>query len=136
MNNDQGFTIIELMIVVIVIGLLATMALPNFLSMRDHAREAGTMENAHTLQLATEDFAVSNNGIYSTNAGDLTPLLPGAGMMVNTFTGFQTEPQFGTPAAGAGQVGVEPVVVGGIVSGYRITGFGRAATILTLTNGQ
>ncbi len=135
MNHREGFTIIELMIVVIIIGLLVVMALPNFMSMKDHAREAGTTENAHTLQLATEDFAVTNDGIYSTAPADLTPLLPGGGMMENTFTHAATEPQYGAAAAAPGQVGIEALVNGGITTGYRITGYGRQATIITLTNG-
>ncbi len=136
MRNANGFTLIELMIVVVIIGLLATIALPNFITMKDHAREAGTRENAHTLQLATEDFAARNNGVYSTAAADLTPLLPGAGMMANAFTGVASEPQFGSAAAAPGQVGVEPVMDGGNVAGYKITGFGRSTTILTLASGQ
>ncbi len=136
MTDAKGFTIIELMIVVIVIGLLVVMALPNFLSLKDHAREAGTRENAHTLQVATEDFAATNNGIYSTAAGDLTPLLPGAGMMANSFTDQPTEPQFGAAASAPGQIGLEPHLDGGIVTGYRITGYGRSEIILTLTAGE
>ena len=130
MNTAKGFTLIELMIVVVIIGLLAAMALPNFLSMKDHAHEAGTKEIAHTIQLVTEDFAVRNDGIYSTAAADLTPLLPGAGMLVNSFTNQATEPQFGAPAAVPGEVGVETVGIG-----YRITGFGRSATVITLNSG-
>ena len=135
MQHDKGFTLIELMIVVAVIGLLAAMAIPNYVNLRDHAKEAGTRSNAHTLQLATEDFAVSNEGIYSVAAGDLTPLLPGAGLMVNPFTNAVSEPQFGAVAATAGQVGIEPVIIAGIVMGYRITAFGRDENILTLANG-
>jgi len=128
----RGFTIIELMIVVVIIGLLVTIALPNFISMKDRAREAGTRENAHTLQLAAEDFASGNDGVYSTNAADITPLLPGAGMMINSFTGVNSEPQFGAAAGTPGQIGLESVINGGVVSGYKITGFGRADLIVTL----
>lgn len=136
MTNGKGFTIIELMIVVVIIGLLAVMALPNYLSLKDHAKEAGTRDSAHTLQLATEDFAVTNDGVYSTNPADLTPLLPGSAMMVNSFTGAHTEPQFGASAGSAGQIGLVPVVDGGIISGYQITGFGRSEIIVTLTAGS
>ncbi|MGD9548020.1 MAG: type II secretion system protein [Candidatus Krumholzibacteriia bacterium] len=136
MTDAKGFTLIELMIVVVIIGLLAAIAIPNYANLRDHAKEAGTCTNAHTLQLAVEDYAVSNDGIYSTDAGSLTPLLPGAGMMINPFTSAASEPQYGAAAGAPGQVGIEPIVAGGILTGYRITAFGRDAVILTLSNGQ
>ncbi len=134
MNNAKGFTIIELMIVIIILGLLVTIALPNFISMKNHAREAGTLSSAHTLQLVTEDYAAMHSGTYSVAAGDLTPMLPGGGLMTNAFTDAASEPQFGAPAAGPGQVGLEGVMVGGNMAGYRITGYGRSAVIITLSN--
>jgi len=36
-NNSQGFTLIELMIVIAIIGILAAIAIPNFISYRDKA---------------------------------------------------------------------------------------------------
>ena len=132
----NGFTLIELMIVIVIIGILAAMAIPNFTNMQDHAKEASTISNAHTLQLAVEDYSVRNNGIYSVAAGDIVPLLPGAGLLGNVFTGAPTNPLFGGPAAVPGQIGLEGVIVGGIQSGYVITASGNEGNILTLTAGQ
>ncbi|TPW16934.1 MAG: prokaryotic N-terminal methylation motif domain protein, partial [bacterium] len=64
LRNTKGFTLIELMIVVVIIGILAAIAIPNFISMQDRAREGSVKANMHTLQLATEDFAVQNDGTY------------------------------------------------------------------------
>lgn len=136
MFQRAGFTLIELMIVVVVIGLLAAMAIPNYMNMQNHAREASTKSNAHTVQLAVEDFSVRNDGLYSTNPADLTPLLPGQGLMVNSFSGISTEPQFGAAALVPGQIGIEAVMDGAIVSGYTITAFGTDGTVLTIRSGN
>jgi prepilin-type N-terminal cleavage/methylation domain-containing protein len=59
-----GFTLIELMIVVVIIGVLAAIAIPNFVSMQDRARESSVKSNMHTLQLAAEDFLIQAGGCY------------------------------------------------------------------------
>lgn len=136
MSNRDGFTLIELMIVVVVIGILAALAIPNYTSMQEHAKVAGTKSNAHTLQLAIENYAATHDGVYSVAAVDITPLLPGQGLMANKFTGAASEPQFGAPAAGPGQVGVELVVQNGGAVGYVITAAGKNGVVMSVGNGR
>jgi len=86
-KSQKGFTLIELMIVVVIIGILAAIAIPNFIAMQARAKEGSTKANMHTFQLAAEDYGVQNDGTYAADATTLEPLLPGAGASFkNPFT--------------------------------------------------
>src|SRR5882724_7205973 len=86
-KTQKGFTLIELMIVVVIIGILAAIAIPNFIAMQNRAKEGSTKANMHTFQLAAEDYGVQNDGVYAATAGAVEPQLPSAGTnFKNPFT--------------------------------------------------
>jgi prepilin-type N-terminal cleavage/methylation domain-containing protein len=140
---NKGFTLIELMIVVVIIGILAAIAIPNFANIQSRAKEASVKSDCHTIQLAAEDFSVMSGGLYPNDVDvDATPagqtlidMLPGGNMLSNQFTNNDTEPINGA-AALPGQIGYVPVINNGIREGYTITGFGCENVIITLTGGQ
>ncbi|MCB1216910.1 prepilin-type N-terminal cleavage/methylation domain-containing protein [bacterium] len=59
-----GFTLIELLVVVVIIGVLVAIALPNFIKIKDKAREAEVKQNLHSIQLALERYSTDEEGIY------------------------------------------------------------------------
>ena len=75
MLRKKGFTLVEIMIVVAIIGLLAAIAIPNFIKARQTAEKQACIANLKQIQGAIQVWALDNNK-GSTDApvlGDLTP---------------------------------------------------------------
>jgi general secretion pathway protein G len=57
-DRDEGFTLLELMIVMVIISLLAAIAIPAYTSNIRNAREAVLKEDLHTLRAAIDSYTV------------------------------------------------------------------------------
>jgi prepilin-type N-terminal cleavage/methylation domain-containing protein len=72
--NRAGFTLLELMIVVGVIGLLSAIAIPSFGRSRDSARLNAIYNNLRVVEAAKEQWALDNNKTTGDPVADVTVL--------------------------------------------------------------
>jgi prepilin-type N-terminal cleavage/methylation domain-containing protein len=119
MKKEQGFSLVELLIVVAIIAIIAAIAVPSLLTSRQAANEAGSIQGCRTVGSAEIAFSATNNQNYT----DLATLVTGsfldsrftakvngytyAAATITGFTGGQTLPTgFGftaTPDTGMGR---------------------------------
>jgi type IV pilus assembly protein PilA len=64
-RGESGFTLVELLVVVLVIGILAAIAIPVFLSDTGKASDADAKELARTAETTAETIATENDGSYA-----------------------------------------------------------------------
>lgn len=76
-RSNAGFTLVEIMIVVAIVGLLAAIAIPNFSKARTTARKNACINNLRLIDGAKEQYALENGKDSTTTpaAADITPYL-------------------------------------------------------------
>jgi prepilin-type N-terminal cleavage/methylation domain-containing protein len=82
MTRDRGFSLLELLIVVAIILIIATIAIPSFLRSRQSANESAAVSNVRTINIEEATYSVSAGG----NFGTLGALVAG-GMLDARFNG-------------------------------------------------
>ena len=97
--NSKGFTLVEIMIVVAIIGLLAAIAIPNFVKARETAQQNACINNLRQISAAKQQWALENNK----TTGDTGPDSAAIGSYIRggypscPASGIYTDNNIGTP---------------------------------------
>ncbi len=112
-KNQKGFTLVELMVVVVIIGVLVAIAIPIFNTVQARAERSACHANLRTIDgmksqwqmmTAAERTAVPPGSAFSGMfQGGNVPVCPSGGVYTNATTGLETDRA--TCGAGAGGVG-------------------------------
>ena len=76
-KNNAGFTLVEIMIVVLIIGILLAIAIPSFVKARDKSYRTTCVSSLTKMQDAKEEFAIEHKKAndYTVQINDITPYL-------------------------------------------------------------
>jgi len=78
LRNQKGFTLMELMIVIVIIGVLAAIAVPAYKGYVERAQKTACEANRRILSTAAGMYYIDNNQAYATSVAELVDFVDNA----------------------------------------------------------
>ena len=124
----EGFTLIELMVVVVIIGIISAIAIPNYVKIVTRAKEAEVKANMHTTQIEVEYYSIDDQATYPSSSDLISGELPPN--MRNPFDpgGIVVQDEVDADIEGVVEYRTEDPF-----DSYTITGLGKNAAPVNLT---
>ena len=110
-NKNNGFTLVEIMIVVAIIAMLAAIAIPNLLRARVNSNDTAALALLKSICTSLETYAAANNGLY--------PLASGLSALAGHTFANSTPPYFNKEKLTTPQFGHD-IIFAGSTAGYQI----------------
>lgn len=110
-KNKKGFTLLELMIVIAIVGILATLAQPMFKTAVRKSKEAALKEDLFNMRNVMDQY-YADNGKYPDSLNDLVDKGYIRSIPIDPFTGSNTSWRL-DPYTGSGTEGENPESTGG-----------------------
>ena len=139
MKKQDGFGLIDLIVVTTIMGILGSVAIPNFMLAKDNAKNSKVQASAHNLQLALEQYASDHSATYPVDAAALKAEvvsdlnLLNAGNWAPTPWGTQQAQGIAWPSASEFVAMGDRIALGGILNPSATTHYGALCYAIAST---